>query len=56
MTIMIRSVAVEECRSKRVAGNVVDLQAHPLGKARQSRMRTDPSAKIPIGYIRVSRY
>lgn len=53
---MICSVAAEERRGKRVAGNVADLQAYPLGEARQSRTRTDPSAEIPIGYIRVSRY
>jgi len=29
--MMIRSVAVEERRGKRVAGNVVDLQAHAPG-------------------------
>lgn len=52
----IRSVSAEERRSERVTGNVADLQAHPLGEARQSRTRADPSAEIPIGYIRVSRY
>lgn len=52
----MRSVAVEERRGERVAGNVANLQAHPLGEARQSRTRADPSAEISIGYIRVSRY
>lgn len=54
--VSVRSVAVEERRGERVAGNVADLQTHPAGEARQSRTRADPSAEIPIGYIRVSRY
>lgn len=56
MTITFCFVSVEERRSKRIAGNVADLQAHSLGEARQSRTRADPSTEIPIGYIRVSRY
>ena len=57
MTInVVCSVTVEERRGERVAGNVADLQAHPLGEARQSRTREDPSAEISVGHIRVSRH
>lgn len=53
---VVCSIAVEERRGERVAGNVADLQAYPLGKARQSWTCEDSSAEIPIGHIRVSRY
>jgi len=56
VTNAVRSVAVEERRGERVAGNVADLQTHPFGEARQSRTRADPSAEIPVGHICVSRY
>lgn len=56
LTRMARSVAVEERRGERVAGNVADLQAHPFGETRQSWTRADPSAEISLSYICVSRY